>query len=90
MLGTLPRFAMRVSTYVTVWATDRYTGKRTHMGSVPVKYKTDDPNSIYKAEAKACGSEVLPFEEWAGVTDLKQKKQELWLARERDDTLDLY
>lgn len=43
-----------------------------------------------RAEAKACGYDLPPFEHWAGLIDPKAKAQETWFERAERDELDLY
>lgn len=44
----------------------------------------------YAAEARACGYETLPIDEWSGARDLKAEKMAEWQARYDNDTIDLY
>lgn len=43
-----------------------------------------------EAEARACGQEFPPFDEWAGFTSAKAKAQDRWRELESRDELDLY
>lgn len=44
----------------------------------------------YAAEARACGYEVAPFDEWSGQSSPKAKAEARWQHHFDNDTLDLY
>lgn len=46
----------------------------------------------YVCESRACGSEVLSFEEWSGEASYSAREiaEDRWLRLEREDNLDLY
>ena len=46
--------------------------------------------AVFAAEARACGQEVVTFEEWTGARNLKAEKMAEWEERYANDTQDLY
>lgn len=46
--------------------------------------------AAYASEARACGYEVLSFEDWSGQDSPRRRAEERWMHHYESDTLDLY
>lgn len=84
------------------WTAARITGRRDgnpaelggwNMNPIEVIRQYEELRAAYAeyaGEARACGEEVLSFEDWAGLDSPKRRAEERWQHHFDNDTLDLY